>query len=487
MNTLLPWRERPGLTSAAEQAPNSVVWWRRHKLQLLVAAAAVLWATQTSNPLLTPVAIAILSGISVLLWKPGEPPVLLFACAMQWIQAAAAIFYTNFYGISLTQAFGGAELTQATWLSLAAVLILAVSMRLALGRHHFPPVELEKLSAKVSINNAFAGHVLSFVVGLGAVGLALRIPGLSQALHYIGTVKWVFVFILACAVLEQGRGYFLLAISVVLEVATGLMGFFAGFKEVFFVLLMALLSSSRSLQGRRLAWSISVAVTLVILGSLWTSIKTDYRDFLSQGFRSQEVVVPVEERVGKLQDLMAGFGWKEFTEGFEVLIMRLSYVQYFGLTIVNVPANVPYENGALWLGAVKHTVTPRLFFPDKPIIEDSERTSFYTGLQVAGAESGTSIGIGYVGESYIDFGPIFMFVPIAILGFLYGLLYRAFVLKARWKLIGTASATSILVFGAYTIETSNIKIVGGNTAAVLFMTVLYLILGRTVTQWLIRK
>jgi uncharacterized membrane protein len=83
---------------------------------------------------------------------------------------------------------------------------------------------------------------------------------------------------------------------------------------------------------------------------------------------------------------------------------------------------------------------------------------------VAGLEQGTSISIGYMGESYIDFGPIGMFVPIFLLGLLYGYIYRLFVRYARYKLIGFAAATAVLLFSAYNFETSNVKILGGMLA-----------------------
>src|SRR5205814_3724135 len=110
---------------------------------------------------------------------------------------------------------------------------------------------------------------------------------------------------------------------------------------------------------------------------------------------------------------------------------------------------MPYENGRLWFDAVKHVFTPRAFFPGKGIIDDSARTTYYTGVLVAGLEQGTSISIGYMGESYIDFGPIGMFVPIFFLGLLYGYIYRLFAKHARYKVIGLAVATSTLLFSAY--------------------------------------
>lgn len=151
------------------------------------------------------------------------------------------------------------------------------------------------------------------------------------------------------------------------------------------------------------------------------------------------------------------------------MILRSSYVKYFGSTIANVPLIIPYENGALWSGAVKHVLMPRFLFPNKAALDDSARASYYTGVEVAGVEQGTSIGIGYMGESYIDYGPVGMFAPILLLGLFYGFIYRFFVYHHPVKVLGFAMATAILIFGAYTIETSNVKLVGGNLMGLLVM------------------
>jgi hypothetical protein len=253
---------------------------------------------------------------------------------------------------------------------------------------------------------------------------------------------------------------------------------------VFFILLVVALTSRGALQGRRLVITIIVSGLLFLSGIVWTAVKMEYREFLNRGSGQQEVVVSVDERLDKLQELVSTFTWKRFVEGLDAMTLRVSYVNYFALTMMNVPANIPYENGALWLGSLKHVITPRLLFPNKPILDDSERTSLYTGIQVAGMEEGTSIGIGYMAESYIDFGPRGMFVPIFLLGVFYGLVYRFFVLKSRHKLLGSAVASSILVFGAYTIETSNIKIIGSNTTVVLAMTFAVMLFGQRLMRWL---
>ena len=449
------------------------------------AGALAVWGAFSANPLLTPAAILIVVVSTQLLWRRGEPPVLAFACAMQWLQAAAVIFYTDFYGTSLAEAGGRPEFETATWLSLIAVFVLALGMRIALVRcRDSQHARLVAEALHVNIANAFIAYLISFAVAAIAERVAFAVPPVTQLIYAFTTLKWLAVFILAYCIIEQRAGYIFLAGVVTIETAVGLLGFFASFKSVFFVLLVVALTSPFALRGKRLALSVLIAVALFVFGVVWSAIKADYRQFLNQGSDQQVVAVSVDESAEKLGDLITGFTWDNFINGLDSMILRVGYTSYFALTLANVPDSVPYEHGALWLGSLKHIVTPRLFFPEKEAISDSDRTTLYTGVVVANEERGTSIGIGYVAESYVDFGPILMFGPIFLLGVFYGLIYRGFVIHSQSKLICTAMASAILIFGAYTIETSNIKLVGGNVTAVLVMSVLYFIFGRPFRAWL---
>jgi hypothetical protein len=455
-------------------------WW-----VWIVTGVLAVWGVFSANPILTPVALLLLTSCAQLLWRSGEPPVLVFACAMQWLQASAIIFYTNAYAVSLEEAGGGPEFETATWLSLLAVLALALGMRLALvhcRRSQYAAMRAEAL--RLNVANAFIAYLVCFVVSTVAGRIAFAFPGFAQLIYALTTLKWMAVFVLAFACMEQRRGYVFIAAVVAVEIAVGVFGFFAGFKSVFFVLLVVALTSPLALRGKRLAFSAAVVAAVFVLGVVWSSIKGQYRDFLNQGSGQQEVVVTMDESAAKLTDLIGSFSWENFTDGLETLILRIGYVKFFALTLANVPDAVPYEHGALWLGALKHVATPRLFFPQKEAISDSDRTMLYTGVRVATAEQGTSIGIGYVAESYVDFGPRWMFAPIFLLGLFYGLIYRVFVVRARFKLLCTAIASAILIFGAYAIETSNIKIVGGNVTVVLVMTALYFAFRRPFQAWL---
>jgi hypothetical protein len=269
-----------------------------------------------------------------------------------------------------------------------------------------------------------------------------------------------------------------LAFAVGLETLIGFSGFFSDFKSIFFVLLVVLPGAGFIFKGWRLVQFIAVAVCIFILGAIWSETKGEYRDFLNEGSGQQEVNVPMKERLEKFAELVGRLNLQSLEDGCDKLLARISYVQYFALTIGNVPSGIPYENGALWWGSIKHVFMPRLFFPNKPAIDDSERTAYYTGVQVGTAEQGASISIGYFGESYIDFGPVGMFAPIFLLGLFYGFIYRFFISYSPKKIIGFALAVSILVFGAYTIETSNIKILGGNVTDFLAMMVFMKVCGK---------
>jgi hypothetical protein len=98
---------------------------------------------------------------------------------------------------------------------------------------------------------------------------------------------------------------------------------------------------------------------------------------------------------------------------------------------------------------------------------------------VATAEQGTSISLGYMAESYIDFGPWLMMVPIFALGWLLGRFYRWMVNYPRSRgVIGTGLATATLFQAAF-FESSITKMFGGLVVAMLMAWV--------VARWIVPK
>src|SRR5436190_17964862 len=102
---------------------------------------------------------------------------------MQRLQTSAAIFYTNYYRTTLTGAFEGPELERATWLTLLAVLVLALGMRTALIRAGKPKAEAAVSEAlRLSAHRLFLTYLVMFVLFSVLGRIAFMVPGLRQGL-----------------------------------------------------------------------------------------------------------------------------------------------------------------------------------------------------------------------------------------------------------------------------------------------------------------
>jgi len=163
-----------------------------------------------------------------------------------------------------------------------------------------------------------------------------------------------------------------------------------------------------------------------------------------------------------LFDMVSELEKEDMGSALQDMADRISYVDFFGRAIVMVPSRIPHEDGELWGGALRHIFMPRLFFPDKPPLRnDSEITNYYTGLMFSGEAEGTSISIGYVAESYIDFGGFWMFAPVLALGYLWGSMYRYFLTRPRSPLIIGYGLSVAVLLSAILFETTNVKLLGG--------------------------
>ncbi|CAN5213297.1 hypothetical protein BH11PSE14_BH11PSE14_02710 [soil metagenome] len=441
----------------------------------VLAASIVLLvlAFSSANILLTLGSLALMVLLVRLLWRPGEPPALLFAMGYHWMQASILVFYADVKGRSLDTLGYGPQITAATWLTLAGVLAVALGMRLGAQRNYGEVASgsVSAIATLLSVRRLFVACLTGIALSLLATRFAYVIPGLIQPILALTLLRWVVEFLLAYTVLAQQRGFGLLAIVFVVEVAIGFLGFFSDFKTVLIIMLLAALTSPGSLQGLRLRTAILLGIVVLSLGIVWTGVKAEYRDFLNQGSGQQVVLVPVSERVDKLAQLVGDMTRERLGDSVVALVERVTYVYYFGQAMETVPSNLPYERGLLWREAIGSALVPRLINPAKRVIDDSERTSYYTGNRVSGAEEGTSISLGYVAESYIDFGSVLMMAPLFLWGLFAGWLYRILVRSTRYPLVGYGCGAVLVSLGAATLEQSNLKMV---SAYLLGFLVLYL-------------
>jgi hypothetical protein len=130
---------------------------------------------------------------------------------------------------------------------------------------------------------------------------------------------------------------------------------------------------------------------------------------------------------------------------------RLSLLQQTANVMESTPERVPYQNGRLY-SYMLVTFVPRLFWPDKPSVNDSNRWyQVAYRLTVRNQLNGVSIAVGYLPESYINFGwfgpPVVMFC----LGIFLGLFDKIFLRPSSGLLlnsIGAALLTQLLTVEA---------------------------------------
>jgi len=418
--------------------------------------------------LLTLAGTLVLPLLWALLWRGAEPPVLMFAATYQWIQVYMPVLNANLAGLDLGQDASVAQLDYAAYLGLAALVVLALGMRLGRGNRTLDRggAAFQEV-AQLSPARLLCAYLIAQAIGIAAGIAGNALPGLRQPLLALGLFRWALVFIFLWAGLCDSR-FRPLAVGVFLvEIGLGFVGYFSGFKSVIFVAIVVALATTRNRQRLLRLPVLALACILIVLGVFWQSIKVEYREFLNKGTLSQTVRVPVGERIDFLERKVTTITTDDLRKGLKSGAERTGYLEYFARATTVVPDRVPYQDGQLWIEALTHIITPRLLFPEKKAIDDSERVRKYSGVWVAGAAEGTSISLGYVAESYVDFGPWWMFVPVYVLGVFWGWTYRVLATTGPHRLLGFGLASSLILMNAILFESSNIKIVGGAVTSLL--------------------
>jgi hypothetical protein len=456
---------------------------------LPVALALFLFGAAGPNLLLALLSVAVLIAGCLLLWRPGEPPILLFTFAYPWLQGSVAIFHANWLGLNVAEysPFTG-EMYSAIVMSLLGLLTLAVGMRLGAGpRRTYDVYVLREMALSQPIQRWFWLYALVWAAGFAALSVAWVMPGLTQPVLALVGMRWAFFFMFAVACFAQGRGLSgLFMAAFAFELAAGLGSYFADFRTVFIITFFAALASGTRISSRALLGAGVLSAVVVVLAVVWTAIKGEYRSFVSGGEAAQIVTVDFVTRLAKLYELAANLDVETLISAADQLLRRLTYVEFFSVVLVNVPASIPHTLGAILWDAIIRPFLPRLLFVDKDVIDDTARTNLFTG-GLAGSSEGTSISLGYIAEAYIDFGSFAMFAALLAIGFLYGAIYRVL---SRWRrsqgLLGIAMATAVLV-GVGPMENSFTKVFGGVVVSLVLAGMLIVLVVPRWAPWLVRR
>jgi len=279
-------------------------------------------------------------------------------------------------------------------------------------------------------------------------------------------LKAVLIYCIAATVYQTGRGYTVLMLVLAGEVVIGFTGFFSAFKEPIIIACVAALSSypgdglGRAINKRFVLASLC-AGAVIWLSLVWATVKPEYRDWLNEGTGAQVVLKTLPERLEWLSNELVTEklmnGHIDYWRASQELLSRVAYTYYYSLMLERRDAGLIPPDDARWLATIKRIIMPRLLFPGKPVVDDSETTKRLTGISI---NQNTSIGVGYIAETHLDFGFPLMLVPLFAIGFAMGRVGRAFANMNAPRIICDGFVCGAIV-GAFAYESAIDKALPG--------------------------
>jgi len=377
-------------------------------------------------------------------WRSDEPKIIFLGVLSYWLTVCTLMIYGLVFNKPMIELTLTPEtFIYTTYLALIATFCYCSGLLLAINKVSTVPIET--LSAELQQYDERKLLLFYSCYSLFSSSFGKIVPllgGISQAGVAIIWFKWAFLSLLIIHTLLFPRNQKWVNIILLIEVVLSFAGFWSSFKDYLFIAAASFLTFSATINFRRVLIVTALAVSAFLLMVVWTVVKGEYRQYLTGGKRTQVIEQQSEiENLSKLSDLVKeNFNGEKFGENFSKgvggLANRINYTEYFAMSVRQVPAIIPFEEGALLLGGFEHVFKPRLFFPDKKSIDDSEMTSKYTGRRFAGAEQGASFSLGQVAERYIDYGPVYMFIPIFFFGVLLGTIYKYIITHSLNNILG---------------------------------------------------
>jgi hypothetical protein len=407
-------------------------------------------------------ACAVLVAGTYLLWRPGEPQILLFLFAFQWLQPSVILFYANLRGETLVDFMPRLGLEQATTLVLVGLLFLALGIRLGAGKQKASRLsQYRQTLDQTPAIRWLQLYLVMLMISTAALILAKAAPGLSQPLLAISHFKWGTFLIFTISIFVRPSSYRVVWLAIfAIEFIMGIGGYFSSFKLVFLYTLIAMTAINLRISAKQVISGMAVSISMILVGLYWTAIKPEYRAFVNGGTGMQIVGVSQGEALSKAVELASEVTSSQLFDSADALTRRFSEIDVFSAVIVHVPEFVPHEFGTLWLDSIARPFMPRILFPDKAIIDESEVTNRYSSVRYSGMIQGTQVSMGYIADSYVDFGSFGMMIMIFVFGYFIGACFSwLFNQPNELGLLGLALA-SVSFIQLTSIGVSSTKLVG---------------------------
>ena len=433
------------------------------KIKLPVLLFLMMVSILLKNSLQIFLSLIVLIIILKLLDRRNEPPIFIFLIIYHWIQITIKVFYASFLNLDVQNIYLSNHSKEAFYLSIISLFTFSLGVFLFFKRKK----KQEKFYNSVftlkhySILKLFYFYLFMLVCSFFLQGILtdqiINVGIFAQFIKGFLIFKYASIYVVFLTGFIQKK-YKILLYVFLIEFLVGSFSFFSNFKEPFIILFLAYFTVHSINNFRRIIKFLPIALILIFFGLLWSSFKSDYRQLINKNNNTMIVNVSFDQQKDILLSSIAKVEYTDIVNSIEIIVNRISYIDYFGYTIANVPYSVKHENGKLWYGAFTNFLKPRILFPNKEVLDDSIRTQKYTGVKFANLSDGASISLGYYAESYIDFG-YFMIFFMFFLGLFFGFVYVFFASK-NIHFILRFSYLLMIFSSAYLFETRNDKLIG---------------------------
>lgn len=379
-------------------------------------------------------------------WRPFEPKAVFFGLFLFWLSIIVKLFYADIYHLSFEELSISPRILQTAYLAMTGLLIFALGIKIVLPKEKIELVADEKQEVfSYEEKRVLIAYILSFIINVFLKGVLFVFPGLSEVFHAFSVLRGSFIFIIIYIYYTKSESLKLPILLLSIEVFLSFFSFFSSFKDLIFSFAVSFLYFPLKFTVKQTVLAtIGIGITLYMLLT-WQAVKGEYRKFLSAGEQSQAVVVDRKEALNRFFELALHANVSDPQLWYES-IDRLSYIEFFSQATDNVPQAIPFEKGRLWKENIMHVLVPRFLDPNKKIIYDSEMVNRYCTRKVLGEEQGVSFSLGFLAESYIDYGYVFMFVPVFLVGVLFGSIYRYILTNSKNHMWGSAIVSPLWVY-----------------------------------------
>jgi hypothetical protein len=395
--------------------------------------------------------------------------VLPLALTFQWAQSTLGLFYSSLFGRAV-QTMERSNYRPMVIVGLGCCLALAIGLFLGIRLLKERGGDDDRPEFAFSFKLLVIVYVTTIILEGSLNTIVRAYPSFRQIVQTFDEARLGVLYLLFRRLYRPVPRWGVIAGIAGFEVTLGITGFFAGFREPLVLAGLGMLEIFDRRNARHWAAATVVTVAGIGIGLIWMGIRDEYRrDYVQEdSFRTDR-----SKRISRISDLTRDFlssDVEDFWITADNFVDRMWPIYYPALAMQRVPAVLPHTDGKLMTTALEHITMPRVFFPDKgALISDSEMVRKYSGVYVAGAETGTSIAFGYAAESYIDYGLPWMFAPVFCYALVMGLAYRFFTrtLHHRELLVGYCTVTFWL--GLYLFERSWARTLGESLALIVYV------------------